>query len=111
MKKKISNAIKWARELNERKSVSKKELERLDRRIAYFQSERFAHLITTVFVGLSALITLAVFTAMSNYFTFALLTALVLLFCAYILHYYVLENGVQELCDLADSLFDKLDRN
>ena len=106
MRKKISNSIEWAQKLAERKEVSQKELERLDRRIAYFQNERFVHLITTAFVGLTAMISLVVFIALANYFTFALLAALTTLFSAYVLHYYALENGVQKLCDLADKLLE-----
>ncbi|MDR3162416.1 MAG: hypothetical protein LBT81_00955 [Helicobacteraceae bacterium] len=108
MKKRINDTIKLAKELLERGGATRKETDRLERKIAYFQHERFAHLITTAFVGLAAMISLVVFISLVNYLTFALLAALVLLFAAYILHYYVLENGVQRLNDLIDELYDRL---
>ncbi|MDR3347261.1 MAG: hypothetical protein LBN32_01470 [Helicobacteraceae bacterium] len=106
MKKRIRDSIKWAHELIERKGATEKDINRLERKIAYFQHERLAHLITMVFVGLADMIALVIFIIFSNHITLALLIVLGILFAAYVAHYYALENGVQKLRDLMDKLYE-----
>ncbi|MDR1555290.1 MAG: hypothetical protein LBS39_04620 [Campylobacteraceae bacterium] len=107
MKKKISNKILEAENLLKENSAAKDDIDNLNRWLGYFQHERLIHLIVTVFVGLSDMISIIVLFLASNYVAFALTVLLSILFIFYIIHYYVLENGVQKLYDLIDALHKK----
>ncbi|MCL2109139.1 MAG: hypothetical protein FWH20_07325 [Oscillospiraceae bacterium] len=77
-----------------------KEAEKLLERIKFFQHERIVHLIVTMTMSLLTVIFVCVlnFVGETVLIPFVLLFALCLaLTAAYLVHYYRLENGVQEL--------------
>jgi hypothetical protein len=104
MKKRIANKIAWAENLVEKGSAAKEDLDSLKYHIGCFQHERLIHLMVTIFVGLSDMISVIVLFLASNYASFALTTLLSILFIFYIIHYYVLENGTQKLYFLSDEM-------
>ncbi|MDR2100283.1 MAG: hypothetical protein LBP40_05625 [Campylobacteraceae bacterium] len=108
MRKKISDKIACANELLKKKSVSKEELSDLKRWLGYFQHERLIHLIVTVFTGLCEMISIIVLLLSTNYAAVALTALIGILFIFYIIHYYILENGVQKLYGLIDALGEKI---
>ena len=65
--------------------------------IGIFQHERLIHLIVTVFVGILAIILLIGVLSIGNIYLFALSLLLIILEGAYLWHYYLLENKLQEL--------------
>jgi len=83
-------------------------LERHKEQIAFFSHERLVHLIVTV---LFALLTFSVFIV--GIFTFSiplviLLVMLLVLLVPYIMHYYLLENGVQKMYSQYDEIVKRM---
>lgn len=75
--------------------------------ISFFQHERLIHLLVTMFVGLLAILFLLVGLSIENIALLLIFLCLLLLFIPYILHYYLLENGVQKLYQQYDNLQSK----
>ena len=78
--------------------------------ILFFQHERLIHLIVTV---LFAILTFAVFFLLIslpawNTGLFILLIALLVLLIPYIIHYYILENGVQKMYKQYDEILKRI---
>lgn len=76
--------------------------------IAWICHERFIHLLVTFFFGSLVLVSFAgalLLQLKSLYILFVLLTVLVVF---YIIHYYRLENGVQRLYRIANSIYEKI---
>ncbi len=80
-------------------ALSGEELEKIRayhlQKIAFFQHERFIHLIVTLFMGLFLLVSLFFSMIHKTYTGLALTMLLLGLTGAYIIHYFHLENGVQ----------------
>jgi hypothetical protein len=108
MRKKTANKIAQASDLLQKESIREKDLDDIKRSLEYFQHERIIHLIVTVFTGLCEMISIIILLLAPNYASFALTVLLGALFIFYIIHYYVLENGVQKLYELIDSLHKKI---
>ena len=102
MKKYINDYIKEIQ-----KSKNKNDIESLKTKISFFQHERLIHLIVTLFFVLFSLI----FTFISYYtksIVFVIITLILYIFdIFYIIHYYILENGVQKLYKIFDKLNSK----
>lgn len=80
-------------------------------KISYFQHERLIHLLVTLTFALLEIFTIfAIFVVpYLASLTFVALTILILcLLTGYIMHYYLLENSVQKMYHLRDSIVDKL---
>jgi len=98
-------------------SASRTEIEKFmkefEKKIEYFQHERLIHLLVTLFFALFELLEIyAVFTVQGvlNSLVFVLLTVILLgLLIGYVLHYYLLENSVQKMYHLRDSIINHLD--
>lgn len=92
-------------------SRAKRELERLlsytERWLLYFQHERLIHLIVTVLFALCAILVFGIFLIVQQWFVLPLFALIVCLLVPYIVHYFHLENGVQELYDLIDKLIER----
>lgn len=78
--------------------------------IGFFQHERMIHLIVTVLFAFLTIFT-AVCSCFSNNLYYGILYCLLCILCLallvpYIHHYYVLENGVQKLYEIYDSIRD-----
>ena len=78
--------------------------------IGFFQHERLIHLIVTVLFAFLTIFTAAC-SCFSNNLYYGILYCLLCVLCLallvpYIHHYYVLENGVQKLYEIYDSIRD-----
>ena len=83
-------------------------LARHKEQISFFQHERLIHLIVTV---LFAVLTFAVFFILllnPSIGLFILLGALLVLLVPYIMHYFLLENGVQKMYNQYDEIVKKM---
>jgi hypothetical protein len=78
------------------------------RRLSLLQHERLIHLLVTLFVALFFLLSLGFALSNPGWAAGALALVLLVLTCAYLLHYYRLENGVQRLYQLSDRIEEKL---
>lgn len=72
--------------------------------IGFFQHERLIHLIVTVTFALLALISVLSAAALQQPLILLLTALFFILLIPYILHYYLLENGVQKLYACYDNL-------
>jgi hypothetical protein len=76
--------------------------------IGFFQHERLIHLIVTLTVALLCVISVFVFLIWQSVGVAFLAVGLLLLLIPYIIHYYFLENGVQQLYQYYDQLHHEL---
>ena len=97
MKKYLNDYIKYVE-----KNKKKVDREEMVVKINFFQHERLIHLIITLFYCLMFLVFLIL---ISLSYVFIIPAALLLIFLIfYIIHYFLLENGVQYLYRLYDEL-------
>ena len=100
-KRRLKPALAYYEELTGRKDLpaaeAQEELARLLVQIGFFQHERLIHLIVTVLFGLATVITIPAY-LMTQEIALLILGGLFLcLLFPYIIHYFHLENGVQQL--------------
>ena len=81
-----------------------KEIEHHLTQIAFFQHERLIHLIVTVTFALLALIGITAALATPQIPLLILVMLFIVLLVPYVRHYYILENGVQELYRRYDTI-------
>ena len=108
MKNRMKEYLSKMRELDaSKKKLSKDELNDMLIHIKFYQHERLIHLLVTIFVGLGTIMFFGI--AINNNSVEFVIVGLItlILFAFYIVHYYFLENSVQELYDLYDSLKEK----
>lgn len=111
MEKAISDHKKYI-ESQIKKDLTRTEREALSRyhelKVRDFQHERLVHLLVTFFFAILFIASLAAFLTIPTYELRWLLCSLVILLfgleAAYVHHYYRLENGVQSLYTLTDTL-------
>lgn len=107
MEKRLKNYLAYMAEFVE-KDHSDEEYERGYRdlmiQIAFFQHERFIHLIVTVTFALLALIGITAALATPQIPLLILVMLFIVLLVPYVRHYYILENGVQELYRRYDTI-------
>ncbi len=97
MKKYLYSYIKYIEE-NKKKVDSKEMLTKIN----FFQHERLIHLIVTLFYAMMFLVFLVL---ISLSYVFIIPAALLLIFLiCYIIHYFLLENGIQYLYKLYDEV-------
>ena len=91
---------------------TRKEYEALIQRhleqIAFFQHERLIHLIVTVLFALLTFMSFFVCIAAFSFSALIVMAALMVLLVPYIMHYYLLENGVQKMYRQYDELVKRL---
>ena len=100
MKLKLNNYISELEDKIKNNKIEKDLDKEVLTTIAFFQHERFVHLLVTVFVGISCILFLLGTLQFGIIGLFLLFLITLLLFIPYIFHYYYLENGVQKLYDL-----------
>lgn len=106
MKKSIVSYVSEIDEILKKKKIEKKDqlIEYHLQKIAFYQHERFIHLIVTCLFAILSLITF-LYTIDHFSIPFFLLTVLfIALLIPYIFHYYTLENNVQKMYDQYDEL-------
>ena len=102
MKKYLYDYIKKIDSVLEEERIDKKIVEEHLIKITFFQHERLIHLLVTLAYALLALISFAIST-FSPMFVFIGII-LVLFLIPYVMHYFHLENGVQDLYKHYDEL-------
>ena len=107
MKMKLNNYIKLLENKIKDNDIENGFSESVLTWISFFQHERLVHLIVTFMTAVGMILFLLGFMVTNNIFMFFLFVITVLLFVAYILHYYYLENGVQKLYGLYDEIKKK----
>ena len=103
-KHRLKNTIAYYEELLSRKEednmlfiIAEDEMERLLVQIGFFQHERLIHLIVTALFGLATVITVPAYLMTCQIALLILGCLFLILLVPYIIHYYHLENGVQQL--------------
>ncbi|MBO6108468.1 MAG: hypothetical protein J6P16_03580 [Eubacterium sp.] len=99
-KNRLRPALIYYRDLTEGKVEQDRamiEMERLLIQISFFQHERLIHLIVTVLFGLATVITIPAYLMLAEYSLLLLGALFIVLLIPYVVHYFHLENGVQEL--------------
>lgn len=76
--------------------------------IAFFQHERLVHLIVMVLFAVLAFAVAIITLFLPSIPLFILLAALMVLLVPYIIHYYLLENGVQKMYKQYDELSKRI---
>jgi hypothetical protein len=76
--------------------------------VAFFQHERFIHLLVTVLFALATFITLLGLTVTHQIWYVLLLIGLLVLLIPYISHYYLLENTTQKMYIQYDLILKKI---
>lgn len=99
-KNRLKVALSYYEELTKKElssDTAKTEMERLLVQIGFFQHERLIHLIVTVLFGLATVITIPAFLMTQEIALLVLGGLFLCLLFPYIIHYFHLENGVQQL--------------
>ena len=100
-KNRLRPALVYYEELTKNKElpsvVAQEEMERLLVQIGFFQHERLIHLIVTVLFGLAVVITIPAYLITREAALLVLGALFLCLLFPYIIHYFHLENGVQQL--------------
>lgn len=104
MKKYIYDYIAFVE--NNKKTIAKDEMLA---KIGFFQHERLIHLLVTIFYVLMFLVFLVLITV--SYIFIIPSVMLVVFVILYIIHYFVLENGVQYLYKLYDEVTEMSKKN
>lgn len=110
MKKYFSAYIQYVLDMLEDESTDFKKLEQeMLIKIPFMQHERLIHLLVTILFAVLLFLSLIIF-FISDMFAMLLVTLLMLaLLIPYIAHYFFLENGVQKLYAIYDTVRSKLD--
>lgn len=110
MKKYFSAYTQYVLDMLEDESTDFKKLEQeLLIKISFMQHERLIHLLVTILFAVLLFLSLIIF-FISDMFAILLVTLLMLaLLIPYIAHYFFLENGVQKLYGIYDTVRSKLD--
>ena len=104
MKLKLNNYISELEDKLKNNKIEKDLDKEVLTTIAFFQHERFVHLLVTVFVGISCILFLLGTLQFGIIGLFLLFLITLLLFIPYIFHYYYLENSVQYMYKQYDML-------
>lgn len=99
-------------EMSGRSQIELKEfLDEFEKKISFFQHERLIHLLVTLTFALLQIFTVYAVLSLPypSSLTFVILTVIILcLLTGYIFHYYLLENSVQRMYHLRDSIASEI---
>lgn len=90
------------------KETISKVLEELEIKIQYFQHERLIHLIVTVLFAIMEIMSILGMFLITNLVPLVLACMFLVLLVPYVMHYYFLENSVQEMYKLRDKIKEAL---
>ncbi|MBR1798228.1 MAG: hypothetical protein IJ757_09520 [Clostridiales bacterium] len=85
-------------------------LSEFETKIAYFQHERLIHLIVTVLFALLEMMSVYTFVITLSGSVGVFCVMFLVLLVPYVMHYYFLENSVQEMYKLRDRIVSKLNK-
>ncbi len=107
MEKRLKHYLEFYKNLSQ-KNLSPEEVESISKemliQIGFFQHERLIHLIVTVLFAILTVMTLFACLLIIQPVLFALELLLLVLLVPYIRHYYILENGTQQLYEYYDEI-------
>lgn len=83
-------------------------LEEFDLKVSYFQHERLIHLIVTVLFAIMEIMSVCVLLISVSIVPIILCFMFLVLLIPYVMHYYFLENSVQEMYKQRDIIYSKL---
>lgn len=83
-------------------------LERHLEQIAFFQHERLVHLLVVIVFAIMTFLTFGLCIFVQQLSIYILLIALLILLVPYIMHYYLLENGVQKMYRQYDEIVKRM---
>ncbi len=110
MEKRLKHYLEFYKNLSQ-KNLSPEEVESISKemliQIGFFQHERLIHLIVTVLFAILTVMTLFACLLIIQPVLFALELLLLVLLVPYIRHYYILENGTQQLYEYYDEILAK----
>ena len=110
MEKRLKHYLEFYKNLSQ-KNLSPEEVESISKemliQIGFFQHERLIHLIVTVLFAILTVMTLFACLIIIQPVLFALELLLLVLLVPYIRHYYILENGTQQLYEYYDEILAK----
>lgn len=109
MEQKLKNQLAWLKSLETSGSFSGDfaalKLEIIEGR-KYFQHERLIHLLVTLGIAVILMFVFCLFVTQLNRLYGILFLILLVLESAYLVHYYRLENGVQQLWETEQRIFE-----
>ena len=108
MKKMINEYIEYVEDKLNSKKMDKSFYDDLLIKISFFQHERLIHFLVTMLVGIITVMLLITSMFVDNIFIVILLLIFICLLIPYLFHYYFLENKVQYLYSLYDSVKDRI---
>jgi hypothetical protein len=86
-------------------------LNEFETKILYFQHERLIHLIVTVLFAILEMMSIYAFLMTQNITVLAFCILFLVLLVPYVMHYYFLENSVQEMYKMRDKIVSFLGDN
>lgn len=108
MEKRLKKYLEYYRRLAEANGDGTEDWEETRRKmlvqIQFFQHERLIHLIVTVLFALLAVISILASLIIQEWVVLALCLMFFVLLVPYIRHYYILENGVQQMYEYYDMI-------
>lgn len=110
MKKMINEYIEYVEDKLNSKKIDKSFYDDLLIKISFFQHERLIHFLVTMLVGIITVMLLITSMFVDNIFIVILLLIFICLLIPYLFHYYFLENKVQYLYSLYDSVKDRINK-
>ena len=110
MKKMINEYIEYVEDKFNSKKMDKSFYDDLLIKISFFQHERLIHFLVTMLVGIITVMLLITSMFVDNIFIVILLLIFICLLIPYLFHYYFLENKVQYLYSLYDSVKDRINK-
>lgn len=108
----MNNAVKFIEdEFDKLDEASKKAyLEEYTTKLTFFMHERLIHLIVTVLFAIMEIISITAMAVANNLISIVLSVMFMILLIPYVMHYYFLENSVQEMYKIRDRILSKMNR-
>ena len=105
----LAHMLETGKFISEELSSASKEktcavLSEFETKIAYFQHERLIHLIVTVLFAVLEMMSIYAFLITGNITVLVFCILFLVLLVPYVMHYYFLENSVQEMYKMRDKI-------
>ena len=84
-------------------------LEEYTTKLTFFMHERLIHLIVTVLFAVMEIISITAMSIYTNLVSIVLSVMFMILLIPYVMHYYFLENSVQEMYKIRDRILSKME--
>ena len=108
MKKMINNYINYVEDMILNKKINSSLIDDLLINISFFQHERLIHFLVTMLVSIITIILLVTNIFINNILLFFLFIVFICLLIPYIFHYYFLENKIQYMYKIYNTIKDKI---